>query len=143
MAMGYFKRKQHNKAHHYYGQTLLMADVQSSLYLNRLFNYIDNAMEGHVIPQHKLLQKAHDGHDIAVKLKNPLYQHLFTIILLQLETKWKDYYSYIDQSALPFFQSHHHLTMLHKYGRKLYHHYVTVKEFEKAVQVAEAVMIGR
>ncbi|MGZ9928023.1 tetratricopeptide repeat protein, partial [Escherichia coli] len=42
----YFKRKQYKQAQDFFKQALRMAPKQSSLYLNRLYNYLDSCIEG-------------------------------------------------------------------------------------------------
>jgi tetratricopeptide (TPR) repeat protein len=133
----YFKRKQYQQAQNFFKQALLMAPKQSSLYLNRLYNYLDSCIEGKISPKADIFIKAKDGFHLAQKLKNLLYQHLFYLNQLKLEGKQEEYYQYIEQHALPFFQSNDHFTMLIKFGQQLYDHFTATKQYEKAVHLGK------
>lgn len=139
----YFKRKQYQQAQNFFKQALLMAPKQSSLYLNRLYNYLDSCIEGSILPKADMYTKAKDGFHLAQKLKNPLYQHIFSLLLFKLEEKYEGYYQYIERTALPFFQSNEHFTMLNKFGQQLYDHYAAAKDFEKTVRVGEVLKKGQ
>ncbi|WP_108670589.1 helix-turn-helix domain-containing protein [Peribacillus acanthi] len=133
----YYKRKSYTNAHEYYGQALKMANKQSSIYLNRLFNYLDNCLEGEIFTPKKLLKKAYDGLSIARSLDNPLYLRLFKLLILQVENQLDHFYNYLEASVLPYLITHNKMTMINKYGNKLYQHYVSTKQYEKAALIAE------
>ncbi|MDX8289290.1 helix-turn-helix transcriptional regulator [Metabacillus indicus] len=132
-----FKRKEYASAHPFYKRALKMADKNKVIYLNRLYNYADNCMEGKLIPQKSLLKIAEDGLDSAKKMNSTLYKILFTLLCYKIKNAFKEYYLYIEESGLPFFQTNNQKTMIDKFGKQLYTHYTETEQYEKAVRIAD------
>ncbi|WP_163099039.1 helix-turn-helix domain-containing protein [Peribacillus alkalitolerans] len=137
LGFAYYKRKDYSSAHDYYRQALNMANKQSSIYLNRLFNYLDNCIEGELFTRKKLLKRVSEGFSIARDLDNPLYKHLFKLLILQVEDQIKQYFIYLEDKAFPFLKANNTMTLINKYGRQLYNHYVKTKQFEKAMKIGD------
>ncbi|MFD1359905.1 helix-turn-helix domain-containing protein [Fictibacillus halophilus] len=132
----YFKRKDYQNAHTYYEKALKMANKQSSIYLNRLFNFLDNAIDGELITSKRLLKYADEGLSSAKSLKEPLYQHLFNLLIYKIKNQYDLYYDYLEGTALPFFLSNNQFTMIDKFGKQLYQQFMDTKQYEKAAQVS-------
>jgi HTH-type transcriptional regulator, quorum sensing regulator NprR len=135
----FLKREDYKNAHHFFELAVKDADKQSLPYLNRLYNYLDNAAEGKLLSIKALLKKANEGLILSKKAGNDLYKILFTLLIYRFSNDLDEYYHYIEASALPFFQSHHHITHANKYGKWLYNHYVKSKKFEKAVEIGDMI----
>jgi transcriptional regulator with XRE-family HTH domain len=133
----YFKRKEYASAHPFYKRALKMADKNKVIYLNRLYNYADNCMEGRLMPPKKLLKIAEDGLSHAKKMNSILYKILFTLLCYKIKNAFDQYYLYIEKSGLPFFQSNNQKTMIDKFGKQLYTYYTETEQYEKAVRIAD------
>lgn len=133
----YFKRQDYKSAHPFYEKAVKAGNKKSSPYLNRLYNYLDNALEGKLLSARVLLKNANEGLALSKNAMNDLYKILFTLLILRISNEIEEYYQYIEETALPFFRSHHHTTHATKYGKQLYNYYVKIKHYEKAVETAD------
>ncbi|PGS52604.1 helix-turn-helix domain-containing protein [Bacillus sp. AFS041924] len=137
LGLMYYWKKDYKQAHFYYEKSIKDADKQALPFLNRLYNYLDNAEEGKILSTNELLEQANEGLSLSEKATNELYKILFNILLLRFNKKYDDYYDYIEQKAFPFFKSHHHVTHANKYAKLLYNYYVKTKQYEKAVHTGD------
>ncbi|MFB7138163.1 helix-turn-helix domain-containing protein [Gottfriedia sp. NPDC056225] len=137
LGLMYFWKQDYKNAHIFYKESVEEADKQSLPYLNRLYNYLDNAEEGKLLSTKELLEQALEGLALSEKATNDLYKILFNLLILRFNKDLDEYYKYLEQTAFPFFKSHHHVTHLTKYAKLLYNYYVTTKQYEKAVQTGD------
>ncbi|WP_088070649.1 helix-turn-helix domain-containing protein [Gottfriedia luciferensis] len=137
LGLMYFWKQDFKNAHVYYDKSVKEADKQSLPYLNRLYNYLDNAEEGKLLSTNELLKQANEGLALSEKATNDLYKILFNLLIFRFNNQFDEYYLYIDQTALPFFKSHHHVTHANKYAKLLYNYYVKTEQFKKAVQTGD------
>ncbi|MEH7013828.1 helix-turn-helix transcriptional regulator [Neobacillus niacini] len=133
----YFKRQDYKSAHTFYEKAVKAGDKQSFPFLNRLYNYLDNAEEGKLLTTKSLLKHANEGLALSKKATNDLYKILFTLLIFRISNDFDEYYHYIEETALPFFRSHHHVTHANKYGKLLYNYFVEMKHYEKAVETGD------
>lgn len=133
----YFKRQDYKSAHSFYEKAVKVCDKQSFPFLNRLYNYLDNAEEGKLLSTKVLLKIMNEGLARSKKASNDLYEILFSLLIFRISKDADAYYLYIEKTALPFFRSHHHTTHANKYGKLLYNYYVKIKQYEKAVETAD------
>ncbi|PEJ58394.1 MULTISPECIES: helix-turn-helix domain-containing protein [unclassified Bacillus (in: firmicutes)] len=143
LGLMYFWKQDYKNAHIFYKESVEEADKQSLPYLNRLYNYLDNAEEGKLLSTKELLEQALEGLALSEKATNDLYKILFNLLILRFNKDFDEYYRYLEQTAFPFFKSHHHVTHLTKYAKLLYNYYVTTKQYEKAVQTGDMFVNGR
>ncbi|MEH7484227.1 hypothetical protein V7157_24780 [Neobacillus drentensis] len=87
-----------------------------------------------------MLKKAREGLSLAKKLDNRLYQTLFNLLINRIEDKLDQYYSFIEDFALPYFQSNKHTMIINRYAKELYHHYMEIEHYEKAVRTSKIFM---
>ncbi|QKE74271.1 helix-turn-helix transcriptional regulator [Arthrobacter citreus] len=137
LGLMYFWKQDYKNAHIFYKESVEEADKQSLPYLNRLYNYLDNAEEGKLLSTKELLEQALEGLALSEKATNDLYKILFNLLILRFNKDLDEYYKYLEETAFPFFKSHHHVTHLTKYAKLLYNYYVTTKQYEKAVQTGD------
>ncbi|MFJ7935640.1 helix-turn-helix domain-containing protein [Sporosarcina sp. NPDC096371] len=134
------KRKDYAGAQKYYKEALRMADKPSVLYLQRLHNYLGSCFEGKLLRKTAMLNKAKEGMSVAKELDNRLYKILFRLLIYRIEGELDQYYSFIEKEALPYFESNNHAALTNRYGKQLYHHFVKLKQYEKAVQISNIFM---
>ncbi|MET3730089.1 transcriptional regulator with XRE-family HTH domain [Fictibacillus halophilus] len=136
LGLEFFKRKDYENAHIYYQKALKMADKKTAIYLNRLYNFLDNSIDGKLQSQKQNLKSAEEGLTAAKMLKHHLYLHLFQLHLHILKGELDAYFSYLEKVALPFFQAHNQFSRIDKFGKQLYHYYADTKQYEKAVKIS-------
>ncbi|MGM0806762.1 MAG: helix-turn-helix domain-containing protein [Bacillota bacterium] len=136
LGLEFFKRKDYENAHIYYQKALKMADKKTAIYLNRLYNFLDNSIDGKLQSQKQNLKNAEEGLTAARMLKHPLYLHLFQLHLFIIKGETDAYFSYLENIALPFFQAHNQFSRIEKFGKQLYHYYADTKQYEKAVEIS-------
>lgn len=136
LGIEYFKQEDYQNAHIYYGRALKMADKKTAIFLNRLYNYLDNSIKGELQTHKKHVKIAQEGLFFSKALKHPLYQHLFQLLIFQVEGETDSYYVYLEKEALPFFLSYNQINRINKFGKKLFHYFSDTKQYEKAVQVS-------
>lgn len=136
LGLEYFKRKDYQNAHIYYRKALKMADKKTAIYLNRLFNFLDNSIDGELQSRKQHLKSAEEGLTVAKTLEHYLYMHLFQLHLFIIKGEMESYYGYLENTALPFFQSHNQFSRMEKFGKQLYHYYAETKQYEKAVEIS-------
>ena len=133
----YLKRKDYANAQKFSKETLDMVDKSSFSYLMYLYNYLESSLEGKLLRKTVMLKKAREGLSVAKKLDNRLYQTLFNLLINRIENKLDQYYSFIEDFALPYFQSNKHTMMINRYAKELYHHYMEIEHFEKAARISK------
>ncbi|WP_144704290.1 helix-turn-helix domain-containing protein [Fictibacillus phosphorivorans] len=136
LGLEFFKRKDYENAHIYYQKALKMADKKTAIYLNRLYNFLDNSIDGKLQSQKQNLKNAEEGLTAARMLKHPLYLHLFQLHFFIIKGETDAYFSYLENIALPFFQVHNQFSRIEKFGKQLYHYYADTKQYEKAVEIS-------
>jgi HTH-type transcriptional regulator, quorum sensing regulator NprR len=136
LGLEFFKRKDYENAHIYYRKALKMADKKTAIYLNRLYNFLDNSIDGKLQSQKQNLKSAEEGLIAAKMLKHQLYLHLFQLHLYILKSEMDVYFSYLENIAMPFFQAHNQFSRIEKFGKQLYHYYADTKQYEKAVEIS-------
>lgn len=136
LGLEYFKRKDYKNAHIYYQKALKMANKKTAIYLNRLYNFLDNSIDGELQSRKQQLKSAEEGFTASKIMKHYLYLHLFQLHLFLIKGEMKSYFDYLENIALPFFQSENQFSRVEKFGKQLYHHYADTKQYEKAVKIA-------
>jgi len=133
----YFRRRDYKNANLYYEKAVKEANRKSLPFLNRLYNYLDNAEEGNILSSKMILKHANEGLALSKKATNDLYQVLFSLLIFRVSSTTDEYFLYIEETALPFFRSHHHVTHASKYGKLLFNYFVKNKQYEKAVETGD------
>ncbi|PGS51974.1 helix-turn-helix domain-containing protein [Bacillus sp. AFS041924] len=133
----HFKRKNYTSAYKYYKEALRMSEKASLSYLNRLFNCVESSFEGKLQPKKGLLKKAQEGALLAKQLKNHFYQLVFKLLILRIENKSEQYYSFLEKDVLPYFQLTEHTRYINKYAKELYDYYSRLEHHEKVAQISK------
>lgn len=132
----YFKRNDFASAQMYYKEALRLANKPSIIYLQRFHNYLKSSYEGKLMKKSILSRNVQRGLALADELENRHYQLLFKLLLLAINGKDEQYFSYIEKTALPYFKTRNHTVLMKRYGKQLYTHYVELKEYEKAIHIS-------
>ncbi|MGE8204539.1 tetratricopeptide repeat protein [Heyndrickxia sp. NPDC080065] len=140
LGLEYYKRKEYAKAQKYYDEALRIAEKSSMLYLKRLYNYVNTSFEGNLLKKSVLLKKAREGISLAKKLDNRMYNIVFKLLLLNIENKLDEYYSYLEKRALPYFKLNNHVRWINIFGKKMYNHYVETEQPLKAFHISNTFM---
>lgn len=133
----YFKRKDYASANRYYKEALNMTSKSSLTYLNRLFNCVESSFEGKLQQKNIMLKKAQEGVLLAKQLNNRFYQLVFKLLILRIENKREQYYSFMEKDVLPYFQLNEHTRFINKYGKELYDYYSSLEHNEKVAQISK------
>jgi HTH-type transcriptional regulator, quorum sensing regulator NprR len=132
----YFRRKEYDKAKESFFNALRIVPKPSILYLQRWYNYVKCCFEGKLARRTELIKKARNGLRMAKELNNAQYKIAFKLLVYRIEENHEQYYSFIEQEALPFFEAADMRIFLNRFGKELYFYYVNQKHYEKAVQVS-------
>lgn len=132
----YFRRKEYDKAKKSFLSALRLVPKPSVLYLQRWYNFVKCCFEGKLSRKTELIKKARDGLRMARELDNTQYKIAFKLLVYRIEENHEQYYSFIEQEALPFFEAAEMKTFKNRFGKELYLYYVNHKQFEKAVQIS-------
>ncbi|MBM7588093.1 transcriptional regulator with XRE-family HTH domain [Bacillus pakistanensis] len=136
----YKKRKEYALAKKYFKQALSIEAETPISYLKRLSNYVDTCLEGKLSRKTTLLKKAKEGCSLAKQLDSKLYITLFKLLIYRIENNMEQYYSFIEEKALPQFQSSKHVLCINRYGKELYEYYVDSDQHLKALQLSKLFM---
>ncbi|UOY91199.1 helix-turn-helix domain-containing protein [Ectobacillus sp. JY-23] len=136
----YHKRKEYISAQQCYKEALDMANKDHPSYLSHLYNYVHNAIEGNTLPRNELERMTKYGLAMANKLDNHFHQVVFELLMHQSKGDPERYYTFLQHTALPLFQSSKHVGMINEYGQALYQYYRQTEQHEKAVQIADIFM---
>ncbi|WP_137791427.1 helix-turn-helix domain-containing protein [Bacillus sp. E(2018)] len=141
LGLEFFKRKDYKNAHIYYRKALKMADKKTAIYLNRLYNFLDNSIDGKLQSQRQNLKNAEEGLTAARMLKHLLYLHLFQLHVFIIKGETDAYFSYLENIAMRFFQDQNQFSRIEKFGKQLYHYYADTKQYEKAVEISALFLV--
>ncbi|MEH7374514.1 helix-turn-helix domain-containing protein [Neobacillus drentensis] len=133
----YSKRKDYVNAQKFFKEALDMMDNFSVQHLKYLYDYLKSCLEGKLLQNTMMLKKAHEGLSLAKKLDNSLFKILFKLLIYRIENKLDQYYSFIEENALPYFQSNKHLIMKNSYAKELYNHYMKIEQYEKVARISK------
>ncbi|MGM0854743.1 MAG: helix-turn-helix domain-containing protein [Bacillota bacterium] len=136
----HFRRKDYVTAHKLYKEALQMTDKHSVLYLQRLYNYLENGLVGKLMRKTSMLRRAQEGMSMAKKKENEFYQLVFKLLILLIENKLNQYYTFIEKDALPYFQLNKHTVFINKYAKELYNHYMEREHYQKAAQISKTLI---
>ncbi|WP_088014279.1 helix-turn-helix domain-containing protein [Gottfriedia acidiceleris] len=132
----FFTRKNYSQAQEIMKEILDIVDKKSIQYLRQLRNYLVICIEGKLMKKAELLKIALQGFSTAKKLDNLLHQKDFKILMYRLEDDIEKYFKYIEEDALPYFQSMNFTLWTNKYAKELYDHYKETEQYEKIAEIS-------
>jgi HTH-type transcriptional regulator, quorum sensing regulator NprR len=136
----YYNREEYALAKKCFKKALDLAEKGSMPYLRRLCNYTDACIEGNLV--HSKLIKKHIQHGLSESksANSTLFIILFELFSLRMDNKSDDYFSYLENKALPYFFETKNVLLIERFGKVLYEYYVESEEFKKAVQLSNQLM---
>jgi HTH-type transcriptional regulator, quorum sensing regulator NprR len=137
LAYQYHKRNDYANAQKLLKEALKIVDKPSFLYLKCLHNYLKSSLDGKLLRKTEMLKKAQQGLAMAKELDIGLYKKLFKLLIYRIENKLEQYYGYIENDALPYFQSNKHTLMINRCAKELYNHYIEIEQYEKAARISK------
>jgi len=132
----YFRRKDYQNAKRTFKESLSLVKKPSVLYLQRWYNYLKCCLEGKLMRKPELLKHAREGLAMAKVQEATVYMIVFKLLILQIEENYEQYYQYIEKEALPYFESSKSEMLKKRFGKELFHYYMKVEQYEKAVQIS-------
>ncbi|NLP52398.1 helix-turn-helix domain-containing protein [Bacillus sp. RO1] len=132
----YYNRGMFEEAKSHFEEALSLADENSNSYLVRLYNFVDSCMEGNLAKKRVLQRLIKEGTNKAKECRNTLHITLFKLLKFRVEENYETYYSFMEEVALPQFYSMKHVSLMKRYGKLLFLHYVGSNNHEKATEVS-------
>jgi HTH-type transcriptional regulator, quorum sensing regulator NprR len=138
----YFKRKDYASAQKFYKEALNLTDKSSTPYLTRLYNYLESSLEGKLLRKTVLLRRAKEGKTMARVLDNRLFKTIFKLLIYRIEDNLEQYYFFLENNALPYFQSNKYSFFINDYAKQLYNHYMKIEKYDKAAKISSVFTEG-
>jgi len=132
----FYNKEEYEQAAKFFEQSLILTNNASIDYLRRFYQYIEACMEGNLLENKKLIEKIDKGIKLAEK-QCPILSTLFTLLSLKSKNNLNQYFNFLADVALPLFKSTNNDTYYEQYGKKLYSHYLDLKQYKKAVELAQ------
>jgi HTH-type transcriptional regulator, quorum sensing regulator NprR len=132
----YYRRKDYRNAKRTFQDSLSLVKKPSVLYLQRWYNYLKCSFEGKLMRKAELLKHAREGLSMAKVQEATVYKIVFRLLILQIEENDELYYQLIEKEALPYFESTKSEMLKNRFGKELYHYYVKMEQYDKAVQIS-------
>ncbi|PGM48853.1 helix-turn-helix transcriptional regulator [Bacillus sp. AFS053548] len=132
----FYCRKDYVRAQEIVQEALDLVDKKSIQYVRQLRNYLVICLEGKLMKKTEMLKIAQQGLVAARKLDNLLHQKAFKMLIYRIEDNIEQYYKYIEQDALPYFQSMKYSMWINKYAKELYSHYIDTEQYEKVAKIS-------
>ncbi|GAA0427727.1 hypothetical protein GCM10008934_16820 [Virgibacillus salarius] len=136
LANDYFRMEDYQLAATLFKDAMKIKKVKSKKYLNSLEGYIQACIKGNLLTKDELVKLSKEGLAVSEELKELLYSYLFTLLLYKLQEKQEQYYSYLEEQALPFFRNYGHVYSVNVYEKELFFYYDKTNQLDKAVQLA-------
>lgn len=134
-----YLRKEYLEASELYKEAMEICEKNSPLYFWSFEGYIRSAYEGSLLETDKLIELVTNG--MSLLAKNPtdrLSQILFTMLNYEI-TEHNELYSFIDETALPFFKENELFWFVQQYEKRLFVHYSKSNQAEKALAIAASI----
>ena len=128
----YFNRKQYKEAAKWYKQVIVEGDELASNYLKYLSNYIDSCLEGKIGEQREIICLIQKGLTLSKKHKSTHYTIIFSLLKLKATKDVAAYFSYLEQTVVPYFEKSQHTIYLKRYRKVLYDYYVRHEKYRQA-----------
>lgn len=133
----YYRRKNYEKANKVLKEAIRFVAKPSVLYLQRWHNYLNNSLEGRVTRKADLLKKAREGLSMAKELDNRVYKLVFKLLIYRIEEKQDLYYRFLEEVALPYFDSTNSKSLMERYRKELYFQFMEMEQYEKAANISK------
>ncbi|MGG0175852.1 helix-turn-helix domain-containing protein [Gottfriedia acidiceleris] len=137
LGVEFFKRKDFERAAHYFKKSLVMTDHSSFYYLRRFYNYIESCSEGQLLNIENLLEEVKKGIALAKKHNSPIHLTLFNLLLLNCKKNRSEYFDYLAKVAIPQFASTNNVFYYEQYGKKLYKYYMELGQYKEAIELIQ------
>ncbi|QCJ44041.1 helix-turn-helix domain-containing protein [Bacillus sp. S3] len=135
-----YLRKEYLEANELYKEAMQLCEKNSPLYFWSFEGYIRCAYEGSLLEKDKLTELVADG--MLSLTKNPtdrLSHILFTMLNYEIAESI-ELYTFIDETALPFFKENELFWLVQQYEKRLFVHYSESSQLEKALKVAASLL---
>ncbi len=132
----FYKREEYEQAAQFFEQSLILTNSSSIDYLRRYYQYVKACTEGNILENKKLIEKIDKGIKLADK-QCLILSTLFTLLSLKCKNNLNQYFDFLADVVLPQFKSTNNDTFYEQYGKKLYRHYIELKQYKKAVELAQ------
>ncbi|MGM0830022.1 MAG: tetratricopeptide repeat protein [Bacillota bacterium] len=99
----YYNREEYALAKNCFKEALDLAEKGSMAYLRRLCNYTDACIEGNLVHSKLIKKHIQRGLSESKSVNSTLFIILFELFSLRMDNKSDDYFSYIENKALPYF----------------------------------------
>lgn len=130
------RRKNYLEAKKLYKESMTLKERKSGIYLLSLEGYIRCAMEGQLLTQYKLLELIHEGLDIAEEINEKGYGIFLTILKYALLDQKEQYFSFISNKALPYFNANGYIMIAQRYQKELFKYYHKIGDHLNALKTA-------
>lgn len=131
----YFNKEEYELAKKCYHQALEIDDPNTSSYLFRLCNYIDTCLESGNYKKTPLLKKISEGRSLAKKLNSTHFLIFLQLMKLKAEDNTENYYQFLEEKALPHFNSIEHIIYYNRFAEVLLKHYIETNQYKKATKI--------
>lgn len=136
LSIEYYERKEYKKSIHYLQQSMDLLDKFSKVYLQSLELFIRVSLEGNLMSKRELLLVANEGFKKAGTLNSELFVILFSLLIHILSNEIELYFTYLHETALPFFQLNGYVSLQKKFYKDLFNLYKKNNQTEKALEIA-------
>jgi HTH-type transcriptional regulator, quorum sensing regulator NprR len=137
LAFEYFRRKKYRKSAGLYEEALKLTAEKSPHYLTALDGYIHTCFKGKLKPRNILIKLAEEGLEKA-KAADSYTWIYFQLHLHLLKDEEQQYYQFIEETALPYFENIGYGILIDHYEKKLFHYYSEKGESKKAIALASS-----
>ncbi|SEO88127.1 helix-turn-helix domain-containing protein [Paenibacillus sp. OV219] len=132
----YHENKAYELAGKYYQETMGLSEPTSTLYLLSYEGYIRSSAEGNLLSQEDVLSLAHNGLTISKEIRDEVLILRFHLLVLFIEEKQADYYSYLRMTALPLLRKQGDAFLVQRYEKELFNYYVETNQIALALEAA-------
>lgn len=136
----YYNREEYALAKKCFKEALNLAEKGSISYLRRLCNFTDACIEGNLANSKQIMKHIQHGLSESKSANSTQFTTLFELFSLRMDNKSDDYFSYLENKALPYFFETKNVLLIERFGKVLYEYYVESEEFKKAVQLSNQLM---
>lgn len=136
------RRNNYLDAKKLYKESMALKEKKSGIYLLSLEGYIRCCMEGHLLSQDKLLELIHEGLEIAKEINETGYRIFLTILKYDVLNEEEQYFLFISNKALPYFNANGYIMTAQRYQKKLFGYYEKIGDRLKALETARQLING-
>ncbi|MFB7142875.1 hypothetical protein ACFCYN_25105, partial [Gottfriedia sp. NPDC056225] len=134
------RKKHYLKASEYYQKSLQLRNKETKFYLGSLEGYINTMTKGNLLPTKDLLLLVEEGLLLAEKNDAQLYIHIFKLHQYTLLNLEYEYFHYLENEALPYYEEIGISLVIEHYQIKLFDYYMERQNVEKAISYAKKIV---